>query len=93
MVKPAPMPRLAAATRPKMFMPKITSEGGGRGGYTGTPTPIVVAGGEYTVPIGMVRAIGSGDVNRGHKIFDAYVLLERRDHIRTLRKLPPPAKK
>lgn len=59
----------------------------------GTPVDIVTAGGEYVVPPHVVEAVGDGDVDRGHKILDAWVMRMRKDHIKTLKSLPPPAKK
>lgn len=65
---------------------------GGVNENEGKPVPIVVAGGEYTVPENVVKAIGGGDIAHGHKVLDAFVLSIRKKHIATLRKLPPPAK-
>jgi hypothetical protein len=76
---------------PSWHMPKISS-GGGQGGHAGNAVPVVVAGGEFTVPAHIVEAIGGGDVKRGHRVLDAWVMNIRRDHIKTLRGLPPPAK-
>lgn len=74
-------------------MPKFSDKGGGRGeDHVGQPVPIVVAGGEFTVPAEVVKAIGGGDVKRGHAILDKWVLETRKKHIKTLRKLPGPAK-
>jgi len=73
-------------------LPKFTSAGGGKGDDIGHPVPIVVAGGEYTIPAEIVRAIGDGDVKRGHKILDDWILSTRKNHIKTLKKLPGPAK-
>lgn len=68
------------------------SEGGARGRGTGMPTPIVAAGGEFVVTPDVVAAIGGGDLKRGHDILDKWVMSLRKDHIKTLRKLPPPVK-
>lgn len=72
--------------------PSFVSSGGGKGDHVGHPVPIVVAGGEYTIPPHVVAAIGGGDVKHGHKILDDWVLSTRRKHIKTLQKLPGPAK-
>jgi len=61
------------------------------GGAAG-PVPIMAAGGEYVISPEQVASIGGGDVERGHKILDAWVVSNRRKHIKTLRKLPGPAK-
>jgi hypothetical protein len=54
--------------------------------------PVVVAGGEYILSPEEVRAFGDGDLEEGHKVLDAFVKKQRQKHIKTLRKLPPPAK-
>jgi hypothetical protein len=53
---------------------------------------VVVAGGEYILSPEEVRAFGDGDLEEGHKVLDAFVKKQRQKHIKTLRKLPPPAK-
>lgn len=78
----------AAARRMKARAPGGIAEGG-----DGAPVDIVTAGGEYVVPPHVVEAVGGGDVDRGHKILDTWVMRIRKDHIRTLKSLPPPAKK
>ncbi len=62
------------------------------GGAVGTPTPILAAGGEYVVPPEIVTAIGGGNIDAGHKYLDRWVVNTRKDHIRTLKNLPGPAK-
>lgn len=54
--------------------------------------PCVVAGGEYILTPEEVEAIGDGEINVGHKILDSFVKSQRKKHIETLKKLPPPAK-
>jgi hypothetical protein len=68
--------------------------GGGRGSHehVGKPVEVVTAGGEYVVPPHVVMAIGGGDIDHGHAVLDAWVNKIKQDHIRTLRKLPGPAK-
>lgn len=74
--------------------PKLTGHraAGGQVG-SGESTPIVVAGGEYSIPDDIVATIGGGDIDVGHKILDKWVLSVRKKHITTLKGLPPPAKK
>jgi Family of unknown function (DUF6496) len=72
--------------------PKLVSAGGGKGDHVGHPVDVVVAGGEYTIPAEVVQEIGGGDIKRGHKILDDWVLSTRKKHIKTLQKLPGPAK-
>lgn len=66
--------------------------GGARGEHVGAPVDVVTAGGEYVVPPSIVAAIGGGDINHGHEVLDAWVNKIKQDHIKTLRKLPGPAK-
>ena len=54
--------------------------------------PVIVAGGEYILTPDEVEAIGDGDMAIGHKILDGFVKSQRKQHIKTLQKLPPPAK-
>jgi len=61
------------------------------GGNTGT-VPIVAAGGEFTISPEVVKDIGHGDLNKGHKVLDAFVLHVRKQHIKTLKNLPGPKK-
>lgn len=65
---------------------------GGATDEVGHPTPINAAGGEYVIDPEAVAHIGNGDVAKGHKILDDWVLANRRKHISTLKKLPGPAK-
>lgn len=58
----------------------------------GNPVPINAAGGEVAIPPEVVMTIGGGDIKRGHEMLDQWVLLNRKKHISTLRKLPGPAK-
>lgn len=54
--------------------------------------PCIVAGGEYILTPEEVEAFGDGDLDAGHKALDAFVKAQRKKHIKTLQKLPPPAK-
>lgn len=65
---------------------------GGAAETLSQPVEINAAGGEYVIPPDLVEAIGDGDVDYGHKILDNWILSMRKDHIRTLKSLPPPAK-
>lgn len=55
-------------------------------------TPINISGGEFVVPPDEVKRRGRGDINRGHEILDAWVTHQRDEHIKTLKRLPGPAK-
>ncbi len=69
-----------------------SDSGGARGDGSGSPTPIMAAGGEYVIPPHVVTAIGSGDIKRGHAILDHWVKSNRKQHVKTLKSLPGPAK-
>jgi hypothetical protein len=62
-----------------------------KGGKTGT-VPIVAAGGEFVISPHDVKRVGDGDLDRGHRVLDAWIKRLRQEHIKTLRKLPGPAK-
>lgn len=71
-------------------MPRKHRAAGGSVNHDGQPVPIMAAGGEYVVPPEQVAAIGGGDVDKGHKILDAFVLHVRKKTIKTMQKLPGP---
>jgi len=54
--------------------------------------PVIVAGGEYILTPEEVQAFGDGDMSAGHKVLDDFVKSQRNKTIKTLKKLPPPAK-
>lgn len=83
-------PRMQGIGAP--HIPKFQSAGGGKSDHAGAPVPIVVAGGEFTIPPEIVQKIGGGDIKTGHKLLDKWVLSLRQKHIATLKGLPPPAK-
>ena len=58
----------------------------------GSLAPIVAAGGEYVIPPSVVTSIGGGDIDHGHNLLDDFVVLARKDLIKTLSKLPGPRK-
>lgn len=73
---------------------RMRAKGGRDGGSgIGEPTPVVVAGGEFVIPPEKVAEIGGGDIKHGHKILDAWMRRIQREHARTIRKLPAPAKR
>lgn len=59
---------------------------------TGEPIEINAAGGEHVLTPEEVGVIGDGDVVLGHALLDNWVMQSRKNHIRTLSKLPPPAR-
>lgn len=60
------------------------------GGEVPMPVDIVAAGGEYVLSPDQVRAVGRGDLKKGHDVLDKMVLDTRKHHIKTLSKLAPP---
>lgn len=62
------------------------------GGKVGGSVPIMAAGGEIVVPPNVVSAVGGGNTKRGHQILDHMVRALRKEHIKTLSKLPGPHK-
>lgn len=54
--------------------------------------PVIVAGGEFILTPEEVETFGDGDLAAGHKVLDAFVKSQRQKTIKTLRKLPGPAK-
>lgn len=68
-----------------------------KGGYAvegdeGAMVPIVIAGGEFVVHPKDVAETGDGDMARGHKMLDQWVISRRKKHIKTLQGLSPPAR-
>lgn len=60
----------------------------------GDTTEIVVAGGEYlAMPWDIQAALNEQDLTRAHEILDSWVVNRRKDQIKTLKTLDPPAKK
>lgn len=57
-----------------------------------THVPILGAGGEYVVSPQKVLALGGGDMDRGHKILDKWVVQERKRIANEMLKLPGPVK-
>lgn len=92
-----PMPRgdhgRGPPAPPRIVNKQFQAKGGTSEGAPGNRVPVVVAGGEYMVSPEQVRAIGGGDIKRGHDILDAFVLEQRRRTVNDLKKLPPPKKK
>lgn len=58
----------------------------------GGAVPVAIAHGEFCVAPADVKRIGGGDIDRGHKILDEWVMQLKADHIKTLQGLEPPAR-
>lgn len=52
--------------------------------------PIIAAGGEYVLSPQQVTMVGGGNLNRGHRILDAFVKHVREKTAKTMMKLPGP---
>ncbi len=59
---------------------------------TGHAVPIIAAGGEHILNPDEVKIIGGGDVTLGHRLLDNWVVENRKNHVKTLQKLDPPAR-
>lgn len=55
-------------------------------------TPIMASGGEFVIPPREVARRGGGDIGKGHRILDHWVKSLRKESIKTLQKLPGPAR-
>ena len=75
------------------FMDGGYSEGGARGEGDDGGVDVLLSGGEFVVHPEVVRKIGKGSLENGHKILDAFVMHNRKKEINTLKTLPEPAKK
>lgn len=62
------------------------------GQKSGKDVPIMAAGGEYVIDPPGVMQVGGGDLNKGHSILDKWVVSQRKKLVKTLSKLPGPAR-
>lgn len=83
--------RIKAGRSPKGGKASVFADGGAPEGEG--EVPIIAASGEYVLDPEQVASAGNGDVDRGHKVLDAFVRHVRKEHIKTLKKLPGPVKK
>ncbi len=60
------------------------------GASKGDGVDCLLAGGEFIVPPHVVRILGGGDMKRGHRILDAFVVTQRKKIIAQMKKLPGP---
>lgn len=73
-------------------LPKSPKADGGAMDGSGQSVPIMAAGGEFVVSPEDVAEIGGGDHRHGHAVLDHWVQSEKRKLVKTLNRLPPPAK-
>ena len=78
---------------------KIPADAGGSRGTAnvGKPVDVMTAGGEFVATpenvLAVARRFGHpGDMKMGHAILDAWQKIERERHVKTLKRLPGPAK-
>lgn len=62
------------------------------GRATGGVVPIMAAGGEHVIHPEAVKKLGGGDIDRGHAILDRWVIRQRKNTVKTLKKLPGPSR-
>lgn len=79
------------APRPPAMV-KRAAGGASEGEDDADPVDINAAGGEYVLTPEQVAHVGGGDIKRGHALLDEWMQNVRKDYIRTLKKLPGPAK-
>lgn len=82
---PAPFREQARGGEVKLFPEKKAA-----GGVKDGSTPVALSHGEYIIPVSFIMKIGGGDLKRGHRILDQWVLALRKKQIETLKKLPGP---
>ncbi len=70
---------------------KLHVKGLAKGGKT-KHMPVILAGGEYHVSPEIVKAIGEGNEDKGHKALDKMIHNVRQHTIKTLKTLPKPQK-
>lgn len=87
--------KMAKATTPHLNLRAHMARGGDPG-HAGQelhrryrPTPIIAAGGEIVIPPDKIIA-RFGNLAKGHKALDKWVIETRKNHVKTLRKLKPP---
>jgi len=77
---------------PRVTSRQFQASGGASKGAMGQRVPIIAAGGEYIVSPEQVRALGKGDIKRGHDVLDAFVKTIRKKVVAKTAKLPGPKK-
>ena len=86
------MPKPPAPFSGSYMAPAAKRGGKAKGDDTGSPTPILAAGGEYIIPPEVVAAWGGGDLKKGHDLLDAWVMDTRKKIAKEMLALPAPKK-
>jgi 8-oxo-dGTP pyrophosphatase MutT (NUDIX family) len=69
---------------------KLSRRTGKAHGGEASGVPIVAAGGEWVISPHHVEQVGAGDMDRGHRVLDDFVLKIRKEQIGKLQKMAPP---
>lgn len=69
---------------------KLSRRIGKAHGGQASGVPIVAAGGEWVISPHHVEQIGAGDMDRGHRVLDDFVLKIRKEQIDKLKNMAPP---
>jgi hypothetical protein len=72
--------------------PALEAHGGAARSPAGDVIPINASGGEFVIDPAEVARIGDGDISKGHRVLDKWVLILKKDAANTIKKLPGPAK-
>lgn len=73
------------------FASKKGRSSGGSTKEGGKPVECITAHGEFVIPPHVVKEIGGGDLDHGHRVLDGFVINMRKDHLKTIANLEPPA--
>jgi 8-oxo-dGTP pyrophosphatase MutT (NUDIX family) len=91
-VEPSEAEKLPLHPGVRTAIEKLRQRIGKAGGGEASGVPIVAAGGEWVIPPSHVEQVGGGDMDRGHRVLDSFVLKIRKEHIGKLQKMKPPRK-
>jgi hypothetical protein len=90
---PLGMPMTIHSAKPNFpKLPKFPGKKHGGEHHSKDNVAVKVSDGEHIIGPDDVRRVGGGDIEKGHKILDEFILHIRKQNIKALRKMPPPAK-
>ena len=95
MKRPAPMklPKAGMPHVPNMPKPKMPHLGAKHAsGGAAKSVPVQLSDGEFSIAPEHVRKVGEGDMERGHRAIDAWIMHVRHHDIERRKRLPPPVK-